>query len=267
MPSRLNSDDTETTENPNAPQEYSSPVARAHAFIRLRLEPILYNRNPIMNTDIHRDRGVLTEADRAYLLGETEMTHEQSKRNAEARIRQRITNAIFDFDLIVHMLADKDRRQVFERAATDDELLDGVTAMLAFTALGLKEQGVELEDVLVPAIRSAEEAYAASQLAANVSVDITFDVETAVESTFEGIEARLTDGDPVRPRELFSLAIERGHDLTVYDRITLVRTEDDGADDEFVERLAEYLGGDLRQLSESRAEIDLGRTEQAGERS
>lgn len=222
---------------------------------------MLNNRNPIMNTDIDRKRGVLTRADRAYLLGETEMTHEQSKRNAEARIRRRITNALLDFDLLVHMLARKDRQQVFERAATDDELLDGVTAMLAFTYLGLKEQGIEFEEVLSPAVRSSEEAYAASELEANVSVDLTFEVETTVEATFEGIESRLENREPVTPRELFSLAIERGHDVTAHDRIVLVRGEDDGADDEFVERLTDYLGGTLTHVTETRAVIDLDGTE------
>ncbi len=43
---------------------------------------VLYNPFPIMNTDIDRERGILSPADRAYLLGEREMSHEQSKRNA-----------------------------------------------------------------------------------------------------------------------------------------------------------------------------------------
>lgn len=214
-------------------------------------------RNPksIMNTEIHRDRGFLTEADRAYLLGETEMDHEGSKRNAEARIRQRVTDALLDFDLLVHVLPTKDRRQVFERATSDDELVDGVTATVAFVYLGLKEHGIDFADVLVPAVRSAEEAYAADQLKANVSVDVTFEVEANVESTHEGIETRLADGDPVTPRELFSLTIERGHDVTTYDRITLALT--DGTDEAFLERLTEYLGGELRTPTDSRAVIEL----------
>ena len=215
---------------------------------------MMRNRNPIMNTDVDRDRGFLTETDRTYLLGDAEMSHEGSKRNAEARIRQRVTDAILDFDLLVHMLSKKDRRQVFEDAASDDALTDGVTAMVSFAYLGLREQGVDFEEVLVPAVRSAEEAYAADQLEANVTVDVHLEVETEVESTHEGIEARLREGDPVTPRELFSLALERGHDVTAYDRIALVLTDE--TDEAFLERLAEYLGGDLEYVTDSRAVID-----------
>ena len=206
-----------------------------------------------MNTDIDRPRGFLTEADRAYLLGETEMSHEGSKRNAEARIRNRTRHAILDFDLLTHVLAKKDRRQVFDRAGSDDELLGGLTAMLAFAYLGLREQGVDFEEVLVPAVRSAEEAYAADQLEAKVAVDVSFDVETTVEATHEGIAARLAAGDPVTPRELFSLALERGHDVTAYDRVVLAVTDE--TDETFLERLAEYHGGRLERPTASRAVI------------
>lgn len=208
-----------------------------------------------MNTDIDRDRGFLTPADRAYLLGETEMNHDGSKRNAEARIRNRTRNAIVDFDLLTQMLAKKDRHQVFDRAGDDEELRGGLTAMLSFAYLGLREQGVDFEDVLVPAVRSAEEAYAADQLEAKVGVDVTFDVETTVEATHEGIAERLAAGDPVKPRELFSLVLERGHDVTAYDRVTLALSDD--TDREFLERLASYHDGELTYVSDARAVIDL----------
>ncbi|MDQ2050460.1 hypothetical protein RBH26_08165 [Natronolimnohabitans sp. A-GB9] len=208
-----------------------------------------------MNTAIDRDRGFLTEADRAYLLGETEMSHEGSKRNAEARIRNRTRNAILDFDVLTQMLSKKDRRQVFEHVGSDDDLQSGLTAMLAFAYLGLREQGVDFEEVLVPAVRSAEEAYAADQLEAKVSVDIAFDVETSIEATHEGIADRLAAGDPVTPRELFSLVLERGHDVTSYDEVAIALSAD--TDEEFLERLASYHGGDLRYVSDSRAIIDL----------
>ncbi|AUX10469.1 hypothetical protein AArcSl_2854 [Halalkaliarchaeum desulfuricum] len=208
-----------------------------------------------MNTDINRDRGFLTEADRAYLLGRREMTHEGSKRNAEARIRQRVTDAILDFDLLVQMLSKKDRRQVFEPVGDDDQLLDGVTAMIAFAYLGLKEQGVDFEDALVPAVRSAEEAYAADQFEAMVDVDVRFDVETSVEMAHEEIAARLETGQPITSRELFSLALEHGHDVTRYGRIELAVTDD--TDESFLERLAEYFDGTLRRPTQSRAVIEL----------
>jgi len=208
-----------------------------------------------MNTDIDRDRGVLTPADRAYLLGETEMSHEQSKRNAEARIRNRIREGIVDFDLLVHSLDRKDRRQIFESTADDETFVDGVTAMLSFAYIGLKEQGVDFDRVLVPAISGAERAYGIDQRSANVTVDVEFDVETTVEARLDGIAERLDDGDPVAPRELFSLVMEGERALADYDRITLrLDDEDDRA---HVTRLAEYLDADVTYRNDALAVLCL----------
>jgi len=208
-----------------------------------------------MNTDIDRDRGVLTPADRAYLLGEAEMSHEQSKRNAEARIRGRIREGILDFDLLTHHLDRKDRRQIFERATDDEAFLDGITAMLSFAYIGLKEQGVGFERALVPAIEGAERAYGIDQQSANVTVDVEFDVETTVEARLDGIADRLDAGDPVAPRELFSLVMEGERALGDYDRITL-RLETD-EDRDHVDRLAEYLDADVRYRGDELAVLRL----------
>ena len=208
-----------------------------------------------MNTKTTRDRGVLSPADRAYLFGEREMSHDQSKRNAEARIRERVRHAVLDFDVLLHTLSAKDRRQVFDDVATDDAFLDGLRAMVAFAYVGTKEQGFDFEEVLVPAVRSSEEAYAAKQHDATASVDVTFEVETTVEATLEGIAGRLEAGAPVTPRELFSLIMQGDHDPGKHDEITLVGVDDESVDDLFLERLAAYLEAELHRESESRAVI------------
>lgn len=206
-----------------------------------------------MNTDTDRDRGVLTTADREYLLGERELSHAQSARNAEARIRRRIENGILDFDLLTHYLDEADRRQVFAGAADDEALIDALTAMLSFAYIGLKEQGVDFERVLEPAVRGAETAYAVDQLSANVDVTVTFEVGTEVNSSLDGVEARIAEGTPVSPRELFSLVMEREADLVGYERITL-RVEDGPAtENDHVDRLADYLDADVRFPTDSLA--------------
>lgn len=206
-----------------------------------------------MNTDTDRDRGVLTTADREYLLGERTMSHDQSRRNAEARIRRRIEQGILDFDLLVHYLDGTDRRQVFADVADDEALIDGLTAMISFAYIGLKEQGVDFERVLEPAVRGAETAYAVDQLSANVDVTVSFEVETAVESSLDGVEARLDEGTPVAPRELFSLVMERETELADYDRITLRVEDGPAAENDHVDRLADYLDADVRFPTESLA--------------
>lgn len=206
-----------------------------------------------MNTDTDRERGLLTEADREFLLGEVEMEHEQSTRNAAARIRRRIENGILDFDLAVHYLDERDRRQVFERATEDQAFLDGLVAMVSFAYIGLKEQGVDFERVLEPAVRGAETAYAVEQLSANVDVDVAFEVETDVNSTLEGIEERIEAGTPVTPRELFSLVMEREADLVDRDRITLRVDDGPVRENEHVERLSDYLDASVRYPTDSLA--------------
>lgn len=210
-----------------------------------------------MDTEIDRERGVLSPADRAYLLGEREMSHEQSKRNAEARIRRRVHAAALDFDLLLHALSEKDRRQLFERTTADGAFLDGLRAMFAFVYLGTAKYGVDFEDVLEPAVRSSEEYLAAADRDENVSVDVTFSVDTSIESSLEGIASRLDAGDPVTPRELFSIVMQGEYDVTDRDRIVLVRADEHRADDDFLERLATYLEGELRFVSDARAVVRL----------
>ncbi|SER17814.1 hypothetical protein [Natrinema salaciae] len=217
-----------------------------------------------MNTDTDRERGVLSPADRAYLLGEREMSHEQSKRNAEARIRRRIRAGVLDFDLLLHTLPEKDRRQLFGRTATDEAFLDGLRAMIAFTYLGLESHGVDFEEVLEPAVRSSEEYLAATDENATVAVDITFDVETTVGSSLSETVSRLEAGDPVTPRELFSLVMQGEFDPTALDRIPLVRSDEANPGDEFLERLATYLEGELTHVTDSRAVIRLAASDDEG---
>jgi hypothetical protein len=218
---------------------------------------MLYNRYPIMNTDIDRDRGILTPADRAFLLGEREMGHEQSRRNAEARIRQRVVDSILDFDLLLHTLPSKDRGQVFNELTSDPNSLDALKAALAFVYAGADEQGIDFEELLVPAVRHTEEAFAASRLGANVTVDVTFDIETTVGSPLDRVAGRLDTGEPVTPRELFSLVMQGEYDPRDHDRIALVVRDRDDVDDQFLERLATYLEGELQRPTPGRAVIRL----------
>lgn len=210
-----------------------------------------------MNTDADRERGMLSAADREYLLGERQFGHDQSKRNAEARIRRRIREAILDFDLLLHTLSEKDRRQVFERTTTDESFRDALRAMLAFVYLGTETYGGGFEEILEPAVGGSEEYLAAADRDESVSVDVTFEVETTVESSLDGVAARLDAGDPVTPRELFSVVMQGDYDVSACDRISLVGTDEHHAKEGFLERLASYLDGDLRRINDSRAVIRL----------
>jgi len=211
-----------------------------------------------MNRDLERGRGILSKADREYLLGEAEMEHEQSKRNAEARIRNRVTNSILDFNLLVHELKKKDRQQIFQNASDDSEFVDGLTAMLSFAYMGLKETGVDFEHILQPAIRKSEGAYAAEVLGSSVTVDVTFDVETTLETEVDDVIPRIVDGRPVSPRELFAVLASGESIPENVEKILLDKTEGlTGDTDVFIERLARFLDAEVRTVTSYRVALDL----------
>lgn len=206
--------------------------------------------------DADRPRGILSPADREYLLGEAEMAHEQSRRNAEARIRQRVTDAVLDFGLLVHALSEKDRRQIFEKGLDDEAFADGLMTMLAFAYMGLKEQGVDFEHVLVPAIRKSEEVYAADALGSTVGVDVTFDVETTVETELDDVHARIREHEPVTPTELFSTVVAGDSAIADASSIVLQLGTDEDRDD-YVDRFARFLDADVEELPLNRVRLRL----------
>lgn len=69
--------------------------------------------------DTGRDRGILTEADREFLLGEKDDLQPQSKREARQRIRNRLENAILDLSLLSRALEDDDREMVADPVFPD----------------------------------------------------------------------------------------------------------------------------------------------------
>ncbi len=210
-----------------------------------------------MDFDIDRPRGMLSKADRTYLLGEAEMTHDQSKRNAEARIRNRVHETVVDFNLLVHTLAEKDRRQVFEAAADDPEFIRGLRGMLSFAYLGLKETGVDFEHVLEPAVRKAEEVHAAGALSSTVDVDVTFDVATHTRTNIDDVTARIRDGRAVTPGELFSVVVGDDESLTDVETILVQCRGDEEREAEFVARLADFFDAEVEDRPLNRVRLRM----------
>lgn len=213
-----------------------------------------------MDFDTDRQRGMLSRADRAYLLGEAEMAHEQSKRNAEARIRERVRHAVLDFNLLVHHLQTKDRRQVFEKSIEDEAFVNGLVAMLSFAYTGAEESGVDFGHLLEPAIRKAEEVHAADVLGHTVSVEVDFDVTTEAQTDIDDVAARVRDGEAVRPAELFSLLVTDATVLDGSDEVILqLRPDGDDHDQEesFVEKIARFVNAEVVDLPRNRVKLRL----------
>ena len=213
--------------------------------------PILH-----MDHDADRPRGMLSPADRQFLLGETEMTHDQSRRNAEARIRKRVTNAIEDFTLLVHTLKPKDREGVFD-TIDDPAFVDGLLSMLSFAYLGLKESGMDFESVLIPAVRRAEEVYAANTLGSAVDVSVEFDVRTEYGTPVAATAERIRSNTPVTPEELFTVAMADDPVITETDSILVQLPHGADTDEGVITRLAAYLDADIAHRPPNGIELRL----------
>lgn len=125
-------------------------------------------------SDEERTRGILSEADRAYLRGETELGSVQSERNTRARIRDRIYEAVLDFELLVDRLEDRDRELVFEKrmeGMDGTDAFDALVSAIAFLYLATNDTKLEFETVLKEGINVAE---ARDDRAATVQFDLTF---------------------------------------------------------------------------------------------
>lgn len=174
-----------------------------------------------------RDRGILSPADRAYLRGDTEFASVQSERNARARIRDRIYDALLDFELLVDGLDDRDRELLFENRGepvAGTEAFDALASAVAFLYRTTDDTDVAFETVLSEGISLAE---ATEDRAATVEFDLTFH--------------RLTV-DQLRRK------LERGDELTLTE-VAFLHASDEVRMDE----LARYFADD------DASEIDDGR--------
>lgn len=135
-----------------------------------------------------RGRGILTAADRAYLRGEHEPGSVQSERNTRARIRQRVLDALFDFELLVEGLDERDLGLVFERHVADagTDGFDALVSALAFCYDGVGRTDLDFETVLREGINLAE---ARDDRAATVDLDVTFHALDA-----DQLRGKLADG-------------------------------------------------------------------------
>ena len=132
-----------------------------------------------------RERGVLTQRERRYLLGEIELEG-QNERNIRYQIRRRMIESLNDLILISdpeNGLQDRDIKRVLK--SVDSLVLAGALSYIAYR--GLDERLVEHDKgmtgnrvsdfkyLLVEMIESAERSIDDSKGVASVSVDIEVD--------------------------------------------------------------------------------------------
>lgn len=169
----------------------------------------------------HRDRGILSPADRSYLRGDTEFESVQSERNARARIRDRVYDAILDFELLVDRLDDHDRELIFEnRVETGDgtEAFDALVSAVAFLYRATDDASVEFDTILTEGINLAE---AADDRAATVDFELTFH-----RLTVDQLRTKLERGEEL---SLTEIAFLHGSDEVRTDELARYFADDDAS--------------------------------------
>ena len=176
-----------------------------------------------------RGRGVLSTADREYLRGERELSSVQAERNARARIRGRVYDALRDFEVLLEYLSERDLELVFEKRTAEadgTEAFDALVSTMAFLYRGLGRTDLGFETVLREGVNLAE---AADDRGATVSLDVTYHALDA-----DHLRRKLADDEPLSLTE-----------------IAYLYESDDVAPDE----LAEYFG------ASQASELDDGRVQ------
>lgn len=81
------------------------------------------DRDELDPYNFDRPRGILTEADRRYLCGESNIAEQShSERRARERIRERITHAILDFDILLGQFEKRDADLIVTQGGEEPDL-------------------------------------------------------------------------------------------------------------------------------------------------
>jgi hypothetical protein len=172
--------------------------------------------SPTGSTSKRRDRGILTPDDREFLQGEKEYSSEQSERDARYRIRQRVKNAILDFNILLHHFEEKDRSQVFtsnfpskeeskdkisidevEKLVEQTRFQNAMSDSVAFFYLGTQDVDWQFEELIATAVEKAEEekGYIIDDVEVNIDVSRS-------EPDIQELVTKLQEGEPLTADEI-----------------------------------------------------------------
>ena len=139
-----------------------------------------------------RDRGILTERDRDYLLGEVTYQDQQQQRNRRRHIRNRLKNGIIDFG-ILNRLEPRDRKQIVaslndssiesqkDIKSESDLLTEGLIGAIRFLYLLSYDADLPFEDILQQGVRKGEKERT-GRLVSGVDLEINYSQTSPNES-------------------------------------------------------------------------------------
>lgn len=148
-----------------------------------------------------RGRGILTETDRKYLLGEVEYEDRQQQRNRRRYIRDRVRNGIIDFTLLDN-LEERDRKQIFSDLDSNEtistktgvgktKIFAGMCAAIQLFYTASSESDVPFEPIIENGIREAEEELTGRRLI-RLQIEKEFDDDVEITSSEQPVEFEMS---------------------------------------------------------------------------
>lgn len=218
-----------------------------------------------MESATERPRGILTPADREFLIGLKEYNHKQQYSNRRKDIRERTANALLDFSLLQYSLQDRDRKRIFQSPAKEAgveevQFQESIQSMLYWTYLGLKEQRYDFEGLLVRAIKEAEKDFARKYFGETVEISVSFGVDVIRSNDLDTLITQIESGGPVPANRLYDLLqLSKGVPIDVDDlstlRVWFKSGYPDGEKAVLDTLFSEYLGSDV-DIVDAQARID-----------
>jgi len=159
-----------------------------------------------------RPQGLLTYADREYLLGETEPRTAAAERKKRERIRRRIRHGIIDFGLAAQLAWD-DQQMIFDDLVdddgeiTDEPLYEGLVETLEFIIRNTTVQGASFGRLLRLCLQRSLGVYylwfEGLLVEVNVEHGVSVDTESAV--ALSEVNERIGSVDDVPTAALLAL--------------------------------------------------------------
>lgn len=185
------------------------------------------------DTDTERGAGILTEGQREYLRGNKEFEHAQSERDVRYKIRERLKNALIDFEILAKNLEPRDREQLFkdmrpvglrgDRRIDEEEIpredeLAGLVHAVAFLYKASKDADVPFERMVELGVREAKKGGRFSPRKVNVTI------EEETELDYESIFDKIEKDEPLTEFESIAVSALVADDFETY--VDLCRNAD-----------------------------------------
>lgn len=163
------------------------------------------SQSEIIERELDRPRGILTQSDRELLLDRSEELSDRARNQRLIRLRRRVRNALMD-GAPLRNLDPKDRKLIFHpRDDSEGKLVRGGAALLfRFLYIGLKEAGTDIEAIIEQNAKQAEIEYAREQ-GEYINPHVKFHVSEDARVDMDGAIQKLQAGDPLSGNEVAAI--------------------------------------------------------------